>query len=411
MDMESQETILFEKCLVRVNKVLRILGMDLDENDMERSFAQRLRYRLFFCFNSVWFNNDVFLEFAWLIDSLLIGRSVIEITYFLPCLTFCILGDLKAFYFMKHAREVNDVVLTLKKLQATSKEIKVYRDEVEEEIMKQMPKLNFATYSLWYTNIFGIITFAIGPFIITALKYKETGKIEMQLPFLVWYPFDSTDIRIWPFVYIHQLWSAANAVLTSIGPDNYFSTCCTFIYLQFRNLHYDIERISIQNVRPRNKMVESKFSTQIVEIIKRHRELIRCIEMLETIFSKSTLLNVATSSLLICISGFNVTTIDNYILAVPFIGFLTWGMFQIYVFCYYGDLIMQTSTDVGSAVYNSQWYTADAADMKDLLFILKRSRRPCKLTAYGFAEINLRTFGRIISTAWSYFALLKTVYK
>ncbi|XP_013185522.1 odorant receptor 4-like [Amyelois transitella] len=411
MERISQESALFEKSLDRVNKVLRILGMSLDEKDLDRSYGEILRHRLFFCFNCLWFNNDVILEVAWLIDSLLIGRSVIEITYFLPCLTLCILGDLKTFYFIKHGNEVNDLVKTLRKLQAVSDKVRVFRDEVEEEMIKQMPKLNFATYSLWCSNAFGLITFAVGPFVLTAMEYQETGVIKLGLPFLVWYPFDPSDIRIWPFTYIHQLWSAVNAIFTVIGPDNYFSMSCTFIHVQFLKLQYDIERITTSKADPKNKTKDKLFSAQILQIIERHKELIRCVQLLETIYSKSTLFNVATSSLLICISGFNVTTIDNYILMVPFFGFLSMGLFQIYVLCYYGDLLMQSSLDIGDAIYKSQWYVANASDMKDMLFISMRSRRPCKLTAYGFAEINLHTYYRIMGTAWSYFALLKTVYK
>ncbi|CAD0205869.1 unnamed protein product [Chrysodeixis includens] len=41
---------------------------------------------------------------------------------------------------------------------------------------------------------------------------------------------------------------------------------------------------------------------------------------------------------------------------------------------------------------------------------LIRAQTPCKLTASNFSEVNLKAFMKILSTAWSYFALLQTLY-
>nr|ARO70249.1 Odorant Receptor 37 [Dendrolimus punctatus] len=49
--------------------------------------------------------------------------------------------------------------------------------------------------------------------------------------------------------------------------------------------------------------------------------------------------------------------------------------------------------------------------MKNFLFLLIRTQKPCTITAYGFTIINLRAFMKILSTAWSYFALLTTLYR
>ncbi|KPJ00083.1 hypothetical protein RR46_00296 [Papilio xuthus] len=39
-----------------------------------------------------------------------------------------------------------------------------------------------------------------------------------------------------------------------------------------------------------------------------------------------------------------------------------------------------------------------------------RAQKPCKLTAMGFADVNLRAFTRVLSSSWSYFCLLNTMY-
>ncbi|XP_028177392.1 putative odorant receptor 92a [Ostrinia furnacalis] len=83
---------------------------------------------------------------------------------------------------------------------------------------------------------------------------------------------------------------------------------------------------------------------------------------------------------------------------------------QVFVLCYYSDMLIESSSEISNAVYRSKWYKANSVVMKDLLFVLRRSQKPCKLTALGFTDLNLRVFCKIMSSAWSYFALLHTVY-
>ncbi|CAH2058493.1 unnamed protein product, partial [Iphiclides podalirius] len=131
---------------------------------------------------------------------------------------------------------------------------------------------------------------------------------------------------------------------------------------------------------------------------------------LEVIYSKSTLFNFVSSSVIICLTGFNVTAINNVAFAVTFLTFLFMSLLQIFFLCLFGDMIMRSSLGVSDAVYNSLWYEAGEKVGRDLLLVQIRAQKPCKLTALGFADVNLRSFTKIISTAWSYFALLNTMY-
>nr|QLI62088.1 odorant receptor 45 [Streltzoviella insularis] len=256
-----------------------------------------------------------------------------------------------------------------------------------------------------------IVTFTFGPLAVTISKYVNRGEVDLLLPFLIVYPFNARDIRIWPFVFIHQVWSAAVSIFTVVGPDCLYYACCAYIHIQFRSLQYDIERIVKPDTNESKTGKSDPFWIEFVHLVNRHRELIRCVNLIEATYSKSTLFNFVTSSFLICLTGFNIMAITNIPLAVPFIIFLFMSLLQIYFFCYYGDMIMRSSMAVSSAVYNCQWWRVDAVMTKNMLLVLTRSQKPCKLTAYGFAEVNLRAFTRILSTAWSYFALLKTIYR
>ncbi|CAH2069131.1 unnamed protein product, partial [Iphiclides podalirius] len=83
---------------------------------------------------------------------------------------------------------------------------------------------------------------------------------------------------------------------------------------------------------------------------------------------------------------------------------------QIYFLCYCGDLIQKSSGRISDAIYNCAWYGKKANVVKNLMIISARAQKPCKLTAFGFAVINIEACTKTMSTAWSYFAVLLSFY-
>ncbi|XP_075972478.1 odorant receptor 4-like [Anticarsia gemmatalis] len=257
----------------------------------------------------------------------------------------------------------------------------------------------------------GVAAFAIGPLVVTTTIYFTQGELKFFLPFIVWYPFDAYTVTTWPFVYLQQLWTACVAILAVYGPDSFFLTCCTFIHTQFLYLQEDMKEIVKEGSWKLNEAERVEiFRKEFVQVVDRHRDLIRCVQLLDAVYSKSTLLNFMTSSLIICATGFNLMAIENIALMAPFCAFLSFGMLQVFCYCHYGDNVMISSTGVGDAIYDSRWYEAGATERKYMLTVIIRSQKPCKFTAYGFADVNLKAFTRILSTSWSYFALLNQVY-
>ncbi|XP_059056248.1 odorant receptor 4-like [Achroia grisella] len=161
--------------------------------------------------------------------------------------------------------------------------------------------------------------------------------------------------------------------------DYFLYTTCTYIKLQFNILKTKFEMMftpsnSISQ-EPDDVITLAEFHVKLEELVTWHQELIKAVDMLEYIFTKATLYNISASSLMICLALFNASSVE-----------------------------------ITEGVYNSKWYLMDASVGKHLLLVMMRSQKKCKLTAFGFADIDLNVFMRILRSAWSYFALLKTFY-
>nr|WCC57394.1 odorant receptor 55 [Papilio dardanus] len=400
------DKVLYQKAIKRVNTYLNIIGLHLKNNESEQNI-KRLTNRWFFCLNFLSLLYDVLGEISWILKGSLSGDlALIDLTLLGPCIIMCFLGCVKSYYFFK---EIPYAFKLINELSLLPSEIKQVSEEKTKYLQRNMNFLNIALKCLITLDSIGIIAFSIGPVIISISQYYKTGELNLLLPFFILYPFDAFNIYVWPFVYIHQVWSAVLAVFTVLGPDSLLYTTCVLINDHFYQLKHEV-RLIFDNHDP-ELGIQDTLKKKIGNVVDFHMKLLRYLQLIETIYSKSTLCNVLTSSLLICFTGFNVMAVGNLIMVMPFIPFLLMVVGQIFLLCYYGDLIQKSNEEIIQAVYSSAWYEVKAPVAKNLIIILIRAQKPFKFTAYGFVDINMAAFTRIMSTSWSYFALLLSFNK
>ncbi|XP_061729083.1 putative odorant receptor 92a isoform X1 [Cydia pomonella] len=394
-------SLLFDESLKSIDYIFKFVGIYLDRTILNTA-EHIIKFRSLYIINFLWLITDVTGEILWIIQGARHGKSLIELTYIAPCTTFCILANIKALSLLLNDDKVKQL---FKQLRDMENNINIGDEIVKKKIVAEEKKfLRAVIKALSVVNALTLILFSVSPVLFMGLEYKKSGQIELVLPFLIVYPFNPYDIKYWPFVYMHQIWSANLVVTQFAGTDCLFYTCCTSICTQFRLLHHDIETII-----PERNFGENEFLEKFKKLATRHEGIMQSVIQLESIYTKSTLFNFVSSSFLICLTGFNVTAIGDIGFMLSFLSFLLTSLMQIYLLCFYGDMVMTSSMEVSNAMYNSKWYTVSARAAKHLYVGQMRAQKPSKLTAFGYADVNLNAFRKILSTACSYFALLQTM--
>ncbi|XP_045484839.1 putative odorant receptor 92a isoform X2 [Pieris rapae] len=245
--------------------------------------------------------------------------------------------------------------------------------------------------------IFVIILFCVVPLTSMAIDYNKFGCTDLKLPYYVRYFYDPYSMPCWPGEYIHQVGCSVIVCVNIFGADALLYAFCLYLRMHFEILSIDFERLT-----------DSK--EDLRELVLRHQELIELVNEVQKIYSTSMLFNIIISSFTICFCGFNITVIKDVGTSFAFLNFLLMSLYQIFMLCFFGDIISVSSTRIGDAIYKSKWYEAKPAFKRSLFIIIMRSQKPCTLTAAKFATMNLRAFTTILSRSWSYFALLRTMY-
>ncbi|XP_076481185.1 odorant receptor 13a-like [Bombus vancouverensis nearcticus] len=187
---------------------------------------------------------------------------------------------------------------------------------------------------------------------------------------------------------------------------------------QFRILQYRFSNMCNINdhehytTLERSSYTEDKYAT-FKTYVKQHQMLIQYCNKLENVFSVIALVQVTLFSLIICLDGYLILMEEiAQIKRLTFIFHVMGCMCQLLMFTYSCNCLIQDSECVMNATYKSSWSPLPMDKYgkmlrKDLMFVMMRSKAPCCLTACGFFAVSLETYTGILSSAVSYFTLLR----
>ncbi|XP_070498764.1 uncharacterized protein [Chironomus tepperi] len=155
-----------------------------------------------------------------------------------------------------------------------------------------------------------------------------------------------------------------------IGICTIFILSTLYICTQFNILATELE-----NVHEGDEKVIDK-------VIERHQELLNYTKLLNEIYAPYFFANCLFSFLNTSILLFSFLThnvkITNYIVEVPL---ATVGISQLFFVLFFGDRLIETTSKISIAAYNSEWYTMPVKIQKKILFVIMR--------AYKLQSINV----------------------
>ncbi|KAI4498428.1 hypothetical protein M0802_006607 [Mischocyttarus mexicanus] len=261
-----------------------------------------------------------------------------------------------------------------------------------------------------------VFTYMLTP-IIENIGKNDSDRI---LPFNVW--LGGVDTHLSPYfeiAFLMEVIALIHSGLCFCCFDNFLCLLNLTVAGQFRILQHRLEILFDKSVlcymtRDKVSQLEDSEETfkEFKRCVKHHRMLIDYVEELERIFTMSTLCQLLMSGILLCVAGFQVFLARGIIIRqLIFIAHINGCFFQLFVITLAANEVIVESRAVGDAAYNANWQTLSYEPYKKIrmgiMTIMARADRPCYITAGGFFPVSLETFMAVLSTAASYFALLR----
>ncbi|XP_051174430.1 odorant receptor 22c-like [Leptopilina boulardi] len=270
----------------------------------------------------------------------------------------------------------------------------------------------YLTYGFSINVFFALLALLIQP-LLSEFIYNSNGTmiISKELPYSSGIFHENVQyFNIW---YALQIPAGLWSIIPIIGIDTaiaffVFHACAHFKLLQFQISKLNPINSDLKNNNNNNNLNNNTF-VEIVRIIKQHQRVLNYSAAVEDVFSPVVLMQAILSITAICGFGFNFLMVNGGQNTATYAVHLIGGIFQLLIFCWPPNNLLFESMSIGFSAYNSPWYGWTKKERQLIEIITFRSQKFAYLSAGKFAYMSLQAFTSILSSAFSFFTLLRRV--
>lgn len=238
----------------------------------------------------------------------------LELTMMGPCIVYITLTIQEMYIVSNNAEKITEIIRLLRKM---------FPKSVAEQRKFDVAKIDRSTvlmrfFAISYSCLIG--SFALRPILIIAFEYRKTGVVLRELPYKLVYPFDQTQLHVYPFCYTYEIYCSLMVAFVIVAVNTLLGAIMLQIGLQFSILATELRALS-----PRDADVDRRMGG----LIDKHVQIIRICEEVEELFSGPLFVTYIISSIVICLAGFNIVADSDFLTKVTFVLFMVCCLLQI----------------------------------------------------------------------------------
>ncbi|XP_076175815.1 odorant receptor 82a-like [Ptiloglossa arizonensis] len=151
---------------------------------------------------------------------------------------------------------------------------------------------------------------------------------------------------------------------------------------------------------------------RIANIVSQHVRILKFLDLTEKAMSEISLVEVSGCTLDICLVGYYIIAEWNskdLTAAITYIIILISLTFNIFIFCYIGELVAEQCRKLGETSYMIDWHRLPGKKRLSLVLIITMSNTTMKLTAGNIIKLSLTSFNDVIKTSVAFLNMLRTL--
>lgn len=155
------------------------------------------------------------------------------------------------------------------------------------------------------------------------------------------------------------------------------------------------------------KVVESKFR----HCIELHKRIIIYVSRINRLVATVNLIELLTFGILLCALLFLCNIVNSVPQLCMALSYVVLIMVQLFIPYWNANEVLVESLNIGEAIYNAPWYLFNRRNRLNTLMIIRRSQIPLRIMIGTFSPITLQIFQKILNVSYTYFTVLRGVYK
>ncbi|CAK9804348.1 Odorant receptor 43a [Anthophora quadrimaculata] len=156
---------------------------------------------------------------------------------------------------------------------------------------------------------------------------------------------------------------------------------------------------------------DNNLDQRLASVVEQHVRVINFIALTEDLLHEISLIEMVGCTLNMCCLGY-YTMIDwdpkQPISGLTYIILLTSVTFNIFIFCYIGEILAEQTVKVGEKSYMIDWHRMPGKKGLVVPLMISISHSTTKITAGNLIDLSISSFGDVIKTSVTYLNMLRT---
>nr|AJE25904.1 olfactory receptor OR64 [Planotortrix excessana] len=184
------------------------------------------------------------------------------------------------------------------------------------------------------------------------------------------------------------------------------------ILIAFGELFDDLDEsvVTLPTEDPRRKAVQAELNRRMGQIARWHHSVFESVETISSVYGPALVYQTMFSSVVICLIAFQVAEQlsegkFDYLFGILGVG----ACMQLWIPCYIGTLLRNKGFSVGDRCFYCGWHSTPLGRLlrRDFVIFIQRSQEPLAIKFTALPHLQLETFSSIMSSAYSYFNMLR----
>ncbi|XP_018310072.1 odorant receptor 4-like [Mycetomoellerius zeteki] len=217
--------------------------------------------------------------------------------------------------------------------------------------------------------------------------------------------FDVQRSPVYEIVYFIQFLAGLikyTITVTTFG----FMTLCAMHFCAQSDILVTLMNNFVNENQPKN------INTRLATVVEHQIRIRNFLQLVQNTTQYPSLIEILGSTVLLCFAGYYIIMEwedHNVIRLCAYISVLIMFCFNIFIYCYMGEQIIEQGEKVALTTRTLEWYRLPDTKARALILLIIISENPLTLKAGSFIDISLRTFGNVAKMSVTYLNFLRSV--
>nr|AKO69815.1 olfactory receptor co-receptor [Campoletis chlorideae]AXM05118.1 odorant receptor [Campoletis chlorideae] len=141
--------------------------------------------------------------------------------------------------------------------------------------------------------------------------------------------------------------------------------------------------------------------------VERHKHVVRLVTAIGDAYGFALLLHMLITTITLTLLAYQATKVNSVdVYAATTIGYLLYSLGQVFLFCIFGNRLIEESSSVMEAAYSCHWYDGSEEAKTFVQIVCQQCQKAMSISGAKFFTVSLDLFASVLGAVVTYFMVL-----